>query len=100
MSSTMSYRVKEYRSLVEYKSWQAEMRQRVRILPFAGEHAKNAPGPQPQAEGRNVAAGATHASAYRGARVIGKQCFSCHSLSAVSHRFCDECGAPLFRPSA
>ncbi len=32
-------------------------------------------------------------------RIVGKVCFSCHSVSAVRCKFCEHCGAPLFRPA-
>ncbi len=32
-------------------------------------------------------------------RIVGKVCFSCHSVSTVRHKFCEHCGAPLFRPA-
>jgi hypothetical protein len=32
-------------------------------------------------------------------RILGKLCFSCHTLNACDDKFCVECGSPLFRPT-
>ncbi len=33
-------------------------------------------------------------------RILGKICFSCDSVNALSDKFCEQCGAPLFRPAS
>ncbi len=97
----MAFKIIEFSSMDEYLQWLTRMGERIKVIHMVTQRDRFS---FRNGETRNIAT-PSYIVTYKEIAPPppegdGKLCFSCGVVNAHGFKFCEVCGAPLFKPSA
>ncbi len=97
----MAFKIIEFTSMDEYLQWLARMGERIKVIHMVTKRDRFT---YRNGEARSIAT-PSYIVTYKEVappppELDGKLCLSCGVLNAPGFKFCEVCGAPLFKPSA